>query len=148
MHQRHPLHFSSSTIIIPDAASWTNASLGQAATHGGSSQSLQVTERLMRPLKRMTLIRDFKGLKRFSLVIAHAYSHTAQPTHLSGSAETNFRSLAIAKLRFLLCWSLLRRFSSVFHNVDVFFHSNFLQFFNGRYAFFCPSSNFIIVAQE
>jgi len=37
-------------------------------------------------------IRDFRGLYALSFVYEHTYSQTWQPTHLSGSAETNFRS--------------------------------------------------------
>jgi hypothetical protein len=41
---------------------------------------------------RTTRMRDFNGLKPFSFVHEHMYSQIWQPTHFSGSAETNFRS--------------------------------------------------------
>jgi hypothetical protein len=37
-------------------------------------------------------MRDLSGLKAFSLVNEQAYSQIWQPTHFSGSAETNFLS--------------------------------------------------------
>jgi len=45
------LHASSSTIIIPVSSDCVKASLGHAATHGGSSQSLHVTARLANGFK-------------------------------------------------------------------------------------------------
>jgi hypothetical protein len=41
---------------------------------------------------RTTRMRDFSGLKAFSFVHEQTYSQIWQPTHLSGSAETNFLS--------------------------------------------------------
>jgi hypothetical protein len=92
MHQPQPLHLSLSTLIVPVSSDCIKASRGQAATHAGSSQSLHVTAKLANWLTLTARIRDFNGLKAFSLLIEQAYSHIWQPTHLSGSAETNFFS--------------------------------------------------------
>ena len=92
MHHPQPLHAFSSTRIIPLSHSCFKASLGQAATHAGSSQCLQVTARLTSGPRRMARMRDLFGLKVFSLTMLQAYSQTKQPMHLSGSAVTNFLS--------------------------------------------------------
>src|SRR5512136_67082 len=92
MHQAQPLQAFSSTVITPVLSSWVNASRGQAATHAGSSQCLQVTAKLLSGPKRSARIRDFVGLKVFSCVTEHAYSQTVHPMHFSGSAVTNFLS--------------------------------------------------------
>jgi hypothetical protein len=92
MHQAQPLHACSSTIIIPVFSSWYNASLGQAATHAGSSQWRHVTAKLVSGPMRKARILDLVGLKVFSFVIEQAYSQTVQPMHFSGSAVTNFLS--------------------------------------------------------
>src|SRR5271157_556056 len=92
MHHPHPLHLSLSTPIRPVSSDWVRAFLGQAATHGGSSHSLHVTAKFMSWSILTTLILDFKGLNAFSLVNEQIYSQTWHPTHLSGSAATNFLS--------------------------------------------------------
>src|SRR4030042_6046370 len=92
MHHPQPLHLSLSTDITPVSSDCINASRGQAATHGGFSHSRHVTGMFMSWFILTTLILDLSGLNAFSLVIAQMYSQTWQPTHLSGSAETNFLS--------------------------------------------------------
>jgi hypothetical protein len=92
MHHPQPLQAFSSTRIMPVSQSCFRASLGQAATHAGSSQCLQVTARFTSGPKRMARIRDLVGLNVFSLTMLQAYSQTQQPMHLSGSAVTNFLS--------------------------------------------------------
>jgi len=92
MHHPQPLHAFSSTRIMPLSHSCFRASLGQAATHAGSSQCLQVTARFTNGPRRMARMRDLVGLKVFSLTMLQAYSQTQQPMHLSGSAVTNFLS--------------------------------------------------------
>jgi len=90
MHQPHPLHLSLSIRIAPFSFDCERASRGQAAAHAGSSHSRQVTAMLAIWLTRTARMRDLMGLKAFSLLYEQAYSHTWQPTHFSGSAETNF----------------------------------------------------------
>src|ERR1035441_4680502 len=92
MHQPQPLHLSLSNTMLPVSSDCVSASLGHAATQAGSSQSLQVTAMLANWLTLTTRMRDLSGLKAFSLVNEQAYSHIWQPTHFSGSAETNFLS--------------------------------------------------------
>jgi len=92
MHHPQPLQAFSSTRIMPLSHSCLRASLGQAATHAGSSQCLQVTARFTNGPIRIARIRDLFGLKVFSLTMLQAYSQTRQPIHFSGSAVTNFRS--------------------------------------------------------
>lgn len=92
MHHPHPLQACSSTRIMPLFSSWVSASLGHAATHAGSSQCRQVTAKFTNGPIRIARIRDFVGLKVFSLTILQAYSQTQHPMHLSGSAVTNFLS--------------------------------------------------------
>src|SRR4030043_1194599 len=92
MHQPQPLHLSLSKTMFPVSFDCVNASLGQAATHAGSSQRRHVTAMFANWLTRTTRMRDFNGLKAFSLVYEQAYSHIWQPTHFSGSVETNFLS--------------------------------------------------------
>src|SRR3989304_1427191 len=92
MHHPQPLHLSLSTIIAPVSSDCVSASRGHATMHGGSSQSLQVTDMLASWFMRTTRMRDFSGLKALSFVHEQMYSQTWQPTHLSGSAETNFLS--------------------------------------------------------
>src|SRR5665647_1873387 len=92
MHQPQPLHLPLSNMMFPVSSDCLRASRGHAATQAGSSQSLHVTAMLANWLTRTTLIRDLSGLKAFSLVNEQAYSHIWQPTHFSGSAETNFLS--------------------------------------------------------
>src|SRR5208283_5819299 len=92
MHQPQPLHAFSSTRIIPLFSSCERASLGQAATHAGSSQCLQVTAMFIRGPIRIARMRDLVGLNVFSLTMLQAYSQTQQPMHFSGSAVTNFLS--------------------------------------------------------
>ena len=57
-------------------ASCFKASLGQAVTHAGSSQCLQVIARFTSGPMRMARIRDLVGLKVFSLTMLQAYSQT------------------------------------------------------------------------
>jgi hypothetical protein len=78
--------------MLPVSFEWVSASLGQAATQAGSSQSLHVTAMFANWLTLTTRMRDLSGLKAFSLVNEQAYSHIWQPTHFSGSVETNFLS--------------------------------------------------------
>jgi hypothetical protein len=92
MHHPQPLQAFSSTRIMPLSHSCFRASLGQAATHAGSSHFLQVTARFISGPMRTARIRDLFGLKVFSLTMLQAYSQTKQPMHLSGSAVTNFLS--------------------------------------------------------
>src|SRR3972149_10804766 len=92
MHQAQPLQACSSTVITPVFSSCDKASRGQAATHAGSSQCLQVTAKLFSGPKRSARILDFVGLNVFSFVMEQAYSQTKQPMHFSGSAVTNFLS--------------------------------------------------------
>ena len=92
MHHPQPLQAFSSTRIMPLFSSWVSASLGQAATHAGSSQCRQVIAKFTSGPMRIARIRDLVGLKVFSLTMLQAYSQTQQPMHLSGSAVTNFRS--------------------------------------------------------
>jgi hypothetical protein len=92
MHQAQPLQAFSSTVITPVRSSWLRASRGHAATHAGSSQCLQVTDKLVNGPRRSARIRDLVGLKVFSCVTEQAYSQTKQPMHFSGSAVTNFLS--------------------------------------------------------
>jgi hypothetical protein len=92
MHHPQPLHLSLSIIIAPVSSDCVNASRGHAVTHGGSSQSLQVTAMLATWLIRTTRMRDFIGLNAFSFVHEQAYSQIWQPTHFSVSTETNFLS--------------------------------------------------------
>jgi hypothetical protein len=75
-HQPQPLQAFSSTRIMPVFSSVFNAFRGQAPTHGGSSQCLQVKAKLTIGLIRIVRMRDFEGLKVFSLAMLHAYSHT------------------------------------------------------------------------
>jgi hypothetical protein len=77
-------------MMTPVSFDWAKAFLGQAATQEASSHSLQVNDILIKGSKRTTRIRDFSGLKASSFSYEQAYSQTQQPTHLSGSAETNF----------------------------------------------------------
>jgi hypothetical protein len=97
MHQPQPSQMLSFTRMMPVLDSCVSAFLGQAATHAGSSQCLQVTERLIRGPMRMARMRLLLGLNVFSLTMLQAYSHMRQPMHLSGSAVTNFRS----------CWRVI-----------------------------------------
>src|SRR4030042_6531185 len=92
MHQPQPLHLSLSIIMVPVSSDCVRASRGQAATQAGSSQSLQVTAMFASWLMRTTRMRAFIGLNAFSFVQEQAYSQIWQPTHLSGSTETNFLS--------------------------------------------------------
>src|SRR5665647_1761985 len=92
MHHPQPLQAFSSTRIMPVSHSCFKASLGQAATHAGSSQCLHVIARFISGPSLIARMRDFVGLKVFSLTILQAYSQTRQPMHFSGSAVTNFRS--------------------------------------------------------
>ena len=108
IHQAQPSQASSSTTIIPVSSSWRKASRGQAATHAGSSQCLQVTARLLRGPNRKARILDLVGLNVFSFVMEQAYSQTIQPTHFSGSAETNFLSCARTITLYLLSPFLLQ----------------------------------------
>ncbi len=91
MHQPQPVQFSFSIMMLP-VLDCESAFLGQAETHAGVSQSLHVTAMLLIWFWRMTLMRDFNGLKAFSFAKEHAYSQVPQPTHFSGSAEMNFLS--------------------------------------------------------
>jgi hypothetical protein len=90
MHHPHPLHLSLLISIAPFSLDCVRAFLGQALMHAGSSQRRQVTAMLAIWLTRTARMRDLMGLKTFSLLYEQAYSHTWQPTHFSGSAETNF----------------------------------------------------------
>src|SRR5450759_534462 len=92
MHQPQPLHLSLSKTMLPRSSDCVSASRGHAATQAGSSQSLHVTAIFANWLTLTTRMRDLSGLKTFSLVNEQAYSHIWQPTHFSGSAETNFLS--------------------------------------------------------
>jgi hypothetical protein len=92
MHQPQPLHLSLSIMIAPVSSDCFKASRGQAAMHAGSSHSLHATAMFTTWFWRTTRIRDFIGLKAFSLVQLQAYSQIWQPTHLSGSHVTNFLS--------------------------------------------------------
>jgi hypothetical protein len=90
MHQLHPLHFSSSTIMTPVSSDCFKAFLGQAITQGAGLQSLQATDTLARRFNLMLRILDFCVLKAFSLAREHMCSQTVQPVHLSGSHVTSF----------------------------------------------------------
>jgi hypothetical protein len=79
-------------MIAPVSSDCVRASRGQAATHAGSSHSLQVTAMFATWLILTTRMRDFIGLNAFSFVKEHAYSQVWQPTHFSVSTETNFLS--------------------------------------------------------
>src|SRR5450756_1437889 len=98
MHQPQPLHLSLSKTMLPRSSDCVRASRGHAATQAGSSQSLQVTAMLANWLTLTTRMRDLSGLKAFSLVNEQAYSHIWQPTHFSGSVETNFLSCILTIL--------------------------------------------------
>ena len=75
----------------PVSLDWRRASLGQAFTHGASSQNLQARAKLNSGVMRMTRILDFNGFPRDSpFSSAQAYSQIPQPVHLLGSTETNF----------------------------------------------------------
>ena len=91
MHQPHPLHLSLSISMAPFSFDCVKAFLGQADAHAGSSHSRQVTAMLAIWLTRTARMRDLIGLNVFSLLYEQAYSQIWQPTHFSGSAETNFR---------------------------------------------------------
>jgi hypothetical protein len=97
-HQPQPLQALSSTRIMPVFSSADNAFLGQAETHGGSSQCLHVRARLTVGCIRMVRIRDFEGLKVFSFAMLQAYSQIWHPTHFCKSAVTNFLSCGRAIL--------------------------------------------------
>ena len=95
MHQPHPVQFSFSSMMLPFIVC-ESAPLGHAATHDGVSQNLHVTARLFIWFSRITRMRDLIGLKARSLPYEQAYSQIWQPTHFSGSAETNFLSCSLA----------------------------------------------------
>src|SRR5450756_2223453 len=115
MHHPQPLHAFSSTRIMPLSSSCFSASLGQAATHAGSSQCLQVTARFISGPRRIARMRDLFGLKVFSLTMLQAYSQTTQPMHLSGSAVTNF--LSCGRTILVSSFSGLGSFHCAFGNV-------------------------------
>jgi hypothetical protein len=97
-HQPQPLQAFSSTRMMPVLSSADKAFLGQAETHGGSSQCLHVRAKLAVGLIRIIRMRLFEGLKVFSFAILQAYSQTWQPTHFCISAVTNFLSCGRAIL--------------------------------------------------
>ena len=76
MHHPHPLHLSLSIIIKPVSSDCVNASLGHAATQGGSSLNLHVTARFISWFILITRIRDLSALNAPSFVSEHAYSQT------------------------------------------------------------------------
>jgi len=86
---KKPSHFSSSTIIKLPFLDCLKASRGQALTHGGSSQNLQVMAVLNRGVRRMTLILDNMGFGKPFFSNEQAYSHNPHPVHLSELIDTN-----------------------------------------------------------
>ena len=88
IHHPQPLQAFSSTRIMPLSSSCFSASLGQAATHAGSSQCLQVIARFTSGPMRIARMRDLFGLNVFSLTMLQAYSQTRQPMHFSGSLQS------------------------------------------------------------
>jgi hypothetical protein len=91
MHQPQPLHWSLSIMMLPVSNDWERALRGHAATQAGSWHFLQVKARLFMLLLRTTRMRDLTALKTFSWAKLQEYSQIWQPTHLSESAEMNFR---------------------------------------------------------
>src|SRR5512136_580290 len=89
-HQPHPSHSSSSTVIVPFSVDCFNAFFGQAATHGASLQTLQVTAILDSESSLTALILDLTGLNVFSFSSEQTYSHMSQPVHFCGSQLTNW----------------------------------------------------------
>ena len=102
MHHPQPLQAFSSTRIIPLFSSCVRASLGQAATHAGSSQCLQVIARFTNGPIRMARIRDLVGLKVFSLTMLQAYSQTTAANAFLWISSHEFSILWTHHFRFLL----------------------------------------------
>src|SRR4030042_607422 len=63
MHQPHPSHFSSSTVIVPFSVDCFNASFEQTATQGAFLQTLPVTATLDSVSSLTARILDLTGLK-------------------------------------------------------------------------------------
>jgi len=83
MHQLHPIHLSSSTLIMPVVEFCVKASLGQEITQGASSQNRQATAASMNGSILATRIRDFFGSKLLLFLAEHANSHSPHPVHFS-----------------------------------------------------------------
>lgn len=74
MHHAQPLHFSSSTMIMPVSSSLERAFLGQDLTHVGSSHKRQAMDMLKAGSIRKVRIRDSKGLNPPSFTAEQMYS--------------------------------------------------------------------------
>jgi len=83
MHQRQPIHADSSMRIPPVASLCLKASLGQAATQGGSSQRRQANATSMNGSILIARIRDVSGLKFLSFVAEQTNSQIPHPVHFS-----------------------------------------------------------------
>jgi hypothetical protein len=74
MHHAQPLHFASSSLIMPVFSSFERAFLGQDLTHVGSSHKRQAMDMLKAGSIRTVRIRDSKGLNPPSFTAEQTYS--------------------------------------------------------------------------
>ncbi len=85
IHHPHPLHFSSSMIIVLFSVDWKRAFFGQAVTHGAFSHFRQANAILDIVSRRIAFIRDLVGLYVASFYMEQTYSQTTHPLHFLGS---------------------------------------------------------------
>ena len=78
MHQLHPIHLSSSALILPVVEFCVKAFLGQEITQGAPSQNRQATAASMNGSILATRIRDFFGSKLLLFLAEHANSRALQ----------------------------------------------------------------------
>jgi len=115
MHHAQPLHFASSSLIIPVSSSLERAFLGQDLTHVGSSQRRQAMDIFKVGSIRIVRMRDSNGLNPCSFTAEQMYSQIRHPVHVSGSETTYLRCILVNR-----CLKPFPRLSSQL------FHSRFI----------------------